>query len=262
MYHKASPTTTTQSIPATSFRRTLSEELEEVEDPEIAAFRAAARARAAEKRAAEQAAQVTQASGPASKAPAVQLLITSYLPDTKPLMLKVRIDQTIETARKAWCGRQGFTPAQTDELFLTYRDRRLYDSTTIQLLGIKVDAHGNISVPGDTTIYDETQGPKIHVLAWTTSSKEQYDREEAAQKKAAEAPSILRDPTPEPEPEPETTFKVVLVERGQKETGVGLTVRPVCCMIVTSAQLVTNVQLYNRTLNSVILRLHINRSVA
>jgi hypothetical protein len=247
LYHKASPTASQtlakQPIPTRSLRRAPSEEfqdLEEVEDPEVAAFRAAARARAAERKATEKAAQEARASGSEAKtAPAVQLLITSELPNTKGILLKVRIDQTVETARKAWCTKQGFTPAQTNELFLTYRDRRLYDSTTIEVLGIKVDDHGNISVPGDPTIYDETKLPKIHVDAWTPSFKAQFDKqmaeEEAAEKKAAESSSIFRDPTPEPEQEPEKTFKVILVEKGQKEAGLGLTVRPVCCHRRTSS---------------------------
>jgi len=221
-------------MPVRSLERALSEELEEVEDPEVAAFRAAARARAAEKRAAEQAAKEAQASGfEASKAPAVQLLITSHLPNTKGLMVRVRTNQTVETPRRAWCERQGFTPAMTNELFLTYRDRRLYDSTTIQVLGIKVDPHGNISVPGDTAIYDENNLPKIHVLAWTPSFKEQYEKEKAeaaaAEKKATELPSFFRDPTPELVTEPEKTVKVILVEKGQKDAGVRIAARPVCC---------------------------------
>ena len=98
---------------------------EEVVDPEIAAIEARARARAAAKIAAA-------ASG--RKAPVAQLLINSKLPDTNPLMVKVRIDTTIEKPREAWCARQGFTPEMTRNVFFTWVGTRLYDSTTIKRL--------------------------------------------------------------------------------------------------------------------------------
>jgi hypothetical protein len=242
---KASPTPVKQSIPIHSSKRALSEELEEVEDPEVVAFRAAARARAAAKKEAEEkAAREAQASTSDAKSACVQLLITSQLPDTRPIMMKVRVSDTIERPRTVWCAKQGFTPAQTNDLFLTYKDRRVYDSTTIQVLGIKVDDHGNVSVPGDATIYDEHNLPKIALDAWTPKFKEQWEREEAeeaaARKKAVESRSLFDEPEPEPEPEPDTTFRVVMVEKGQRaEAGVGMKVHPVCCM-VTSKLLVAN----------------------
>ncbi|KAF2630631.1 hypothetical protein BU25DRAFT_455723 [Macroventuria anomochaeta] len=169
--------------------------LEEVQDPELAAIEARARARAAAKKAAA-------ASG--SKAPIAQLFIASDLPDTAPLMVKVRIDTTIEKPREAWCARQKFTPEMTQNIFFTWRGTRLYNSTTIKRLGIKVDDHGNLSIEGDDSIYDETNTPKIHVEAWTDETLAQHKRELAAAaeaaRKAAEPSSVTeeREPTPEP----------------------------------------------------------------
>lgn len=169
---------------------------EEVVDPEIAAIEARARARAAAKIAAA-------ASG--RKAPVAQLLINSTLPDTNPLMVKVRIDTTIEKPREAWCARQGFTPEMTRNVFFTWVGTRLYDSTTIKRLGIKVDPHGNVSLEGDDSIYDENDPPKVHVEAWTEELFAQHRREQAAAaeaRRAAEASPAVeeREPTPEPEP--------------------------------------------------------------
>ncbi|KAF2684763.1 hypothetical protein K458DRAFT_431068 [Lentithecium fluviatile CBS 122367] len=238
--HKASPTPVKQPIPATQpipihSKRASSEELEEIEDPKAEQYRAAARERRAKREAAEKAAKEAQAQERAaasdSKPACVQLLITSQLPYTRPIMVKVRIDATIGMPRVAWCEKQGFTQAQTDDVFLSYKDRKVFDSTTIHVLGIKVDEHGNVSVPGDTTIYDETNLPKIHLYAWTPRFKEQWDKEAAeeaaARKKAAEAPPLVDETEAEQEPELEKTFKVVLVEKGQKhEAGVRMIVRP------------------------------------
>lgn len=172
--------------------------MEEVEDPELAAIEARARERAAAKRAAA-------ASG--KKAPIAELLIDSRLPDTTALMVKVRIDATIEKPRIAWCTRQEFSPETMRNVFFTWRDTRLYDSTTVKRLGVKVDHHGNVSIEGDDSIYDENNTPKIHVEAWTEELFAQHKRELAAaaeaERRAAEASPAVdeRDPTPPPEPE-------------------------------------------------------------
>lgn len=187
--------------------------LEEVQDPEIAAIEARARARAAAKKAAA-------ASG--SKAPIAQLFIASDLPGTAPLMVKVRIDTTIEKPREAWCARQKFTPEMTRNVFFTWRGTRLYDSTTIKRLGIKVDDHGNVSIEGDDSIYDENNTPKIHVEAWTDETLAQHKREvaaeaEAARKAAEQSPVIEeREPTPEPTPEVKK-YRLYLKAKGMED---------------------------------------------
>ncbi|KZM23003.1 uncharacterized protein EKO05_0008245 [Ascochyta rabiei] len=188
--------------------------LEEIQDPEIAAIEVRARARAAAKRAAA-------ASG--SKAPVAQLFIASELPDTAPLMVKVRIDSTIEKPREAWCARQKFTPEMTRNIFFTWRGIRLYDSTTIKRLGIRVDDHGNVSIEGDeSNIYDETNLPKVHVEAWTDETLAQHKRELAAEaeaaRKAAEPYPVVeeREPTPEPTPVAQK-YRLYLKAKGMED---------------------------------------------
>jgi hypothetical protein len=190
------------------------DDLEEVQDPELAAIEARARARAAAKKAAA-------ASG--SKAPIAQLFIASELPDTNPLMVKVRIDTTIEKPREAWCARQNFSAEMTRNVFFTWRGTRLYDSTTIKRLGVKVDDHGNVSIEGDDSIYDqEGNTPKIHVEAWTdvalAERKRELAVEEAAKRKAAEPSPVAAERTPTPEPEPEAKkYRLFLKAKGLED---------------------------------------------
>lgn len=189
------------------------EGLEEIQDPELAAIEARARARAAAKRAAA-------ASG--KKAPIADLLIDSRLPDTTALMVKVRIDTTIEKPREAWCNRQGFLPEMTRNVFFTWRGTRLYDSTTVKRLGVRVDHHGNVSIEGDDSIYDESNTPKIHVEAWTEVLFAQHKRELAAaaeaERKAAESTPVVDDREPSPEPEPEAKrYRLFLKARGLED---------------------------------------------
>ena len=187
--------------------------LEEIQDPEIAAIEARARARAAAKKA---------AAAEGKKAPIAQLFIASDLPDTAPLMVKVRIDATIEKPRQAWCARQNFTLEMARNVFFTWKDTRLYDSTTIRRLGINMDDHGNISVEGDDTIYDDNNTPKIYVEAWTEETLAQHKREIAAEAEAklkVAEPSLVieqREPTPEPEPEAKK-YRLILKAKGMED---------------------------------------------
>lgn len=189
---------------------------EEVQDPETAAIEARVRARAAAKKAAA-------ASG--RQAPVAQLFIASELPDTAPLMVKVRIDSTIERPRVAWCARQNFSTEMTRNIFFTWRGTRLFDSTTIKRLGIKVDEHGNVSVDGDSNIYDDTHVPKVHVEAWTEETLAQHKKDLAAeadaQRKAAETPFVSeeREPTPEPTPVVQK-LRLILKAKGMEDFGI------------------------------------------
>lgn len=190
------------------------DEFEEVQDPDLAAIEARARARAAAKKA---------AAVNGSKAPIAQLFIASELPETSPLMVKIRIDTTVGKPREAWCARQNFTAEMTRNVFFTWRGTRLYDSTTIKRLGVKVDNHGNVSIEGDDSIYDQEENtPKIHVEAWTDVTFAQHKREiaaeEEAKRKAAEPPPVVeeRDPTPEPEPEVKKC-RLILKARGMED---------------------------------------------
>lgn len=196
-----------------SYSTTIDEDLEEVKDPEIAAIEARARARAEAKRAAT-------ASG--SKAPVAQLLIDSILPDTSPLMVKVRVDTTIDKPREAWCARQGFPPEMTRNVFFTWKGTRLYDSTRIQRLGVKIDARGNVSLEGDHSLYDDNDTPKIHVEAWTDAALAQHKREQIAEaeakRKAAEPSPAVEEREPSPEPVPEAKkYRLFLKAKGLED---------------------------------------------
>ncbi len=216
------------------------DELEEVPDPMLAALEAKARERAAMK---AQAAKTSTTTGEPFPTPVAQLLISPQVPDTDPLMVKVRIDSTIQKSRQAWCTKQGFGAEMAQNIFFTWKGRRLHDSTTIQRLDLEVDKYGNVSVKGDPTIYDEDNIPKILVEAWTEELfkhwQEENAAEEAAKLKALEAPLEIEEREPTPEPVTKTSkLRVTLKEKGKPEYG--LTVKPV--------RLVASFPLTNKTL--------------
>lgn len=206
-----------------------SEEEEDADtDPTIAAIKARARARFAAKR---RAAAEAGPNGETVKAPIAQLFITPEMPNASPLMVRVRIDNTIEKPRLAWCAKQGFSPQMTRNVFFTWKGSRVYDSSTIKRLGIQVDRHGNVSVDGDTNIYDDENVPKIHVQAWTPELFKQRKAEEAAEavakRLAAETPAFVKVKTLTPEPAPVASkLRITLKAKGRQDWPI--TVHPVC----------------------------------
>lgn len=185
---------------------------EEAMDPVLAALVAEARQKAA-------------ADAELTKGAVAQLFIHPMMDNANPLMVKVRIDSTIEKPRQAWCTRQGFTPEVTKSIFFTWKGQRVYDSTTIKRLGIKVDANGNASMDGDTDIYDDDDEkplPKVVVQAWTEELFRQHKKEEAAEaaekKRAAEALPVVKERTPTPEPAPKIKkYRLVLKAKGKED---------------------------------------------
>ena len=80
--------------------------------------------------------------------PVVQVLVSSKMKDTNPLLVYRKLSQYIRDIRLAWCSRQIFDQASTDRVFLIHNMRRVYDMTTCHSLGLETDTEGNITMKG------------------------------------------------------------------------------------------------------------------
>lgn len=98
--------------------------------------------------------------------PVVQILLTSQIPNTNPLIINRRASQRLKEVRIAWCQRQGLTPELTNNVYLTWREKRLFDVTSCKSLGIGVDEDGHISFKGQSEFMGE-EGKHIHMEAVT-----------------------------------------------------------------------------------------------
>ncbi|KAH5437924.1 hypothetical protein HBI47_060530 [Parastagonospora nodorum] len=194
----------------------------EPSDPGLAAIAARARARIAEK---ARIAALVAAGEEVTKAPIVQLLIQPEIPNTRPLVVKVRTDHTLEKTRLAWCEKQGFSPAQTQAVFFTSKGKRMFDSTTVQRLGLQIDEWGNVEIEGDLNVYNNDNPAKVYVQAWTDELFKKHQEEEAAaataKQKAAELALL---PPRTPTPEPVKKWKLILKAKGKEDWGI--TVKP------------------------------------
>ena len=99
---------------------------------------------------------------PPANDPIVQILITSDLPNTNPLIVNRRTSQRLKDVRITWCSRQKFTPEMSSSVFLTWRGKRLFDVTTCKSLGIAADKEGNIRFKGSEDSFGEDER-QIHM---------------------------------------------------------------------------------------------------
>ena len=149
---------------------------------------------------------------PAPADPDVSILITSPLPNTKPLIVIRRVSQRLRDVRVTWCQRQNFAPETTAEIFLVWRGRRLFDVTTCRSLGIGVDQDGNILTNGKRDILS-AENDKIHMEAMTQEILNDY--------KKAKRRGLVDKPSEEDAEEPvkeqqqaEPQIKIILKAKG------------------------------------------------
>lgn len=100
---------------------------------------------------------------PPADDPRVHILITSEIPNTKPLIVQRKISQPLKDARLAWCERQGFTEQETSSIFLTWKGSRVFDVTTCKRLDIKSEKKSFLDIDDDPD-GQETE-LKIHMEA-------------------------------------------------------------------------------------------------
>lgn len=101
---------------------------------------------------------------PAAKPePNVQILISSDIINTKPLLVHRKMSQGLRDVRLAWCKRQSFTEDMQSSVYLTWKGRRLFDVTTCKSLGLNMD---NNAIPAmDDELSSSPPELKIHMKA-------------------------------------------------------------------------------------------------
>jgi hypothetical protein len=156
---------------------------------------------------------VQQQNSPPPADAVVQILITSRIANTEPLIVSRKITQRLKDVRVTWCQRQGFTPDFMNSVFLTWRGKRLFDVTTCKSLGIAVDQDGIVLMKGQRDILGEEDW-QIHMEAMTEEILEQYKKE----KKHAAGEGDTEDHEGEEElvaqPKQEAQVRIILRAKG------------------------------------------------
>lgn len=147
--------------------------------------------------------------------PVLQILITSTIPNTNPLVVKRRLNQRLKDVRLAWIQKQGLND-RADEIFLMWKGKKLFDVTTCKSLGIGVDADGNVVTNGDIL---EQLEEHLQIEAVT---QELFQAYREAKKTPADAQVRMSEPEVQvqeaPEhPLPEKQVRIILRARGYPE---------------------------------------------
>jgi hypothetical protein len=121
-------------------------------------------------------------SQPKQADPYVVILIQSSIPNTKPLLVNRKASQGLQEVKDYWCGRENFPKEFASKVFLTWRDTRLFNSSTMRTILRQLKKETGFDPEGGD---DPSQG-KIVVEATT---QELYDKKMAAKaRKAAGEP--------------------------------------------------------------------------
>lgn len=112
----------------------------------------------------------------AIKDPIVHIFITSEIRNTKSLIVQRKFSQDLRDVRKAWCHRQGFDDEMTASVFLTWKEKRLFDVTTCKSLGIKPENESNFSFNSDGGSAED-DCIKVHMEAMTRDILESRKRQ-------------------------------------------------------------------------------------
>jgi hypothetical protein len=98
--------------------------------------------------------------------PVVQIMISSEIANTKPLLVQRKMSQGLREVRLAWCNRQNFAPEIQSSIYLTWKGRRLFDVTTCRSLGIRAES-GSMATLGIDDPFSDEQELQIHMEAVT-----------------------------------------------------------------------------------------------
>ncbi|KAE8320411.1 hypothetical protein BDV39DRAFT_44572 [Aspergillus sergii] len=98
--------------------------------------------------------------------PVVQILITSKIENTKPLIVHRKMSQSLRDVRLAWCNCQSIPKEMQSFILLTWKGRRLFDVTTCRSLGINVPKGlADSPVYGDHVRHGSKEDIRIHMEA-------------------------------------------------------------------------------------------------
>ena len=159
--------------------------------------------------------------------PEVGILIKSLIPNSKPLIINRKASQPLQAVKDFWCGRQKFEPSFSAKVFLTWREEKLFSSSTMRTVlrllkkekgydpdGVEDPSEGKIVVEAMTEeIYQERRKAREVQRAAKATSEYQTD-EEGAQG------------TPEPPPEQPKKDGTVIKLTSQGLEPMPLRVRP------------------------------------
>ena len=98
------------------------------------------------------------------------MLINSPIDNTKPLIIKRRLDQTLREVRQHWFKGQGFSAAQAANAFLAWKGIRVSDFNSCKGISVSADPDVNPDANPDASTGGVAPG-NIHLEAMTEPTR-------------------------------------------------------------------------------------------
>ncbi|RAH83419.1 hypothetical protein BO86DRAFT_455187 [Aspergillus japonicus CBS 114.51] len=123
----------------------------------------------------------------------VQILITSKISNTKPLIVRRKMHQSLKDVRLAWLKRQDLPKGLESSIFLTWKGKRLFDVTTCRSLGIGPKGRRALGSVACDSLRSDSSDLQIHMEAATEDSLDLDNGQSLSSAKPAPAPGIDLD---------------------------------------------------------------------
>ena len=141
--------------------------------------------------------------------PIVEILVTSCMEGTNPLLVRRRLNQRLKEVRLSWCDKQSLygaplPPQFRASVFLTWNGKRLFDASTCKHLGVKLGKDGKFPSQGEG--FDSSG--RLHFEAWTEDLFTAYQSQTQEQQEGVEGGE-----EPEQAHEPSGRIKLLLKAR-------------------------------------------------
>jgi hypothetical protein len=132
--------------------------------------------------------------------PVVEILVTSWIEGTNPLLVRRKLNQRLKEVRLSWCDKQALQggpmlPQLRAAIFLTWNGKRLFDASTCKHLGIKMGADGRFASDGEG--FDDHG--RLHFEAWTEDLFAAYQNSNQQQQDGGEDQEDAEDDQDQPE---------------------------------------------------------------
>ncbi|RFU24490.1 hypothetical protein B7463_g11847, partial [Scytalidium lignicola] len=142
--------------------------------------------------------------------PVVEILVSSSINGTKPLIVRRKLSQRLREVRLSWCDRQfvdgqPLGPTLKSSVFLTWKGKRLFDVTTCKGLGIQLSSSGILDSDGEGF---DAEG-RIHLEAWTEELHKLYQKDLVTQERRLEE----NNEEPEEEKSEEQKIRIIMTPR-------------------------------------------------
>ncbi|RGP61189.1 ubiquitin supergroup [Fusarium sporotrichioides] len=140
--------------------------------------------RAEENRARQQALQSANTND-SPKKEVISIMITSTIPGSGVLVAKFLFDKQLRVARDAWVKhqRKKGLDLNPDDIVLTWRRSKLYNTSTLTGLGIRPSGNGKVEADGLGSAGFRDNRSVVHIEAWTPELFQEMEQKEELQRR-------------------------------------------------------------------------------